>query len=189
MCSGWARTYKGSRGASSRDLRKVKGCPIPTEELCGQEEARRKLQSGRLCLPQGFTYPRNSKISSAQEVGPSVHWTVQSAEESWSSSIPVGATRRNVRYTSNVSCLLVTKVFESVGRGNRFAASSYVPGSASQDFGLGGQKDEDIRSVSVQSPMEQTRSRRSHMGTRGHVEERVSPPVRELAESRGRDSF
>jgi hypothetical protein len=87
-----------------------------TEELCRQEEARRKIQSGRLCLPQGFTYPRNSKISSAREVGPSVHWTVQSAEESWSSSIPVGATRRIVRYTSSVSCLPVEKVFESTQR-------------------------------------------------------------------------
>jgi hypothetical protein len=37
--------------------------------------------------------------------------------------------------------------------------------------------------------MEQTRSRRSHKGTRGRVEERVSPPVLELAKSQGRDSF
>jgi hypothetical protein len=56
-------------------------------------------------------------------------------------------------------------------------------------FGHIGQKDKNIRGTGVKSSMEQTRSRRSHVGTRGHVEERVSPPVRELAESRGRDSF
>jgi hypothetical protein len=95
---------------------KVEGCPIPTEELYRQEEARSKLQSRRLCLPQGFTYPRNSKISSAREVGPSIHWTIQSTEESWSSSILVGTTRGNVRYTSGVSCLPVAKVFESTRR-------------------------------------------------------------------------
>jgi hypothetical protein len=38
--------------------------------------------------------------------------------------------------------------------------------------------------MGVQSPMEQTRSIRSHMGTSGRVEEGVSPPARELAESR-----
>jgi hypothetical protein len=66
----------------------------------------------RLCLPQGFTYPRDSKISGAWKADPSVHWTVQSAEEGWSSSIPVGVTRRNVRYTPGVSCLPVTKMSE-----------------------------------------------------------------------------
>jgi hypothetical protein len=115
-CPGWARTYKGSRGVSSRDTRKVEGCPIPTKELSRQEKARSKLQSRRLCLSQGSTYPGNSKIPNTQEVGPSVHCTVQSAEESWSSSVPVGATERNVRYTSGVSRLPVTKMFESTRR-------------------------------------------------------------------------
>jgi hypothetical protein len=101
---------------SSRDLREIEGCPISTKELCRQEEARNKFQSRRLCLPQGFAYPRDSKISSAREIGPSVHWTIQSVEESLSSSIPVGAARGNVTHTSDVSCLPVTKVFESTRR-------------------------------------------------------------------------
>jgi hypothetical protein len=67
---GWARTYKRSRGASNRDLRKVEGRPIQTKELCRQEEARSKLQSWRSRLPQGFTYPRDSKISSAWKIAP-----------------------------------------------------------------------------------------------------------------------
>jgi hypothetical protein len=101
---------------SSRDLREIEGCPISTKELCRQEEARSKFQSRRLCLPQGFAYPRDSKISSAREIGPSVHWTIQSVEESWSSSISVGATRGNVRHTFDVLCLLVMRVFESTQR-------------------------------------------------------------------------
>jgi hypothetical protein len=124
-CPGWARTYKRSRGASSRHSREVEGRPMPTKELCRQEEARSKLQSWRFRLPQGFTYPRDSKILGAREVSPSVHWTVPSAEEGRSSSIPVGATRRDVRYTPGVSCLPVTQMFEgprreaSTGRDHR----------------------------------------------------------------------
>jgi hypothetical protein len=89
---------------------------------------RSKLQSWRFRLPQGLTDPRDSKISGAWEVGPSVHWTIQSAKEGWSSSILVGVTRRNVRYTPGVSCLPVTEMFEgprremSAGRDDRSAA-------------------------------------------------------------------
>jgi hypothetical protein len=79
--------------ASSRYPRKVESHPIPTKELCRQEQARSKLQSWRFRLPQGFTYSRDSKISGAWKVGPLVHWAVQSAEEGWSSSIPVGVCR------------------------------------------------------------------------------------------------
>jgi hypothetical protein len=74
--SSWAHSYKGCRRASSRHPRIVESRPIPTEELCRQEEARSKLQSWRFRLPQGFTYPRDSEISGARKVGPSVHWTV-----------------------------------------------------------------------------------------------------------------
>jgi hypothetical protein len=95
---------------------KLKAAQSRQKKLCRQEEARSKLQSRRLCLPQGFTYPRDSKISSAREIGPSVHWTIQSVEESWGSSIPVGAAKGNVRHTSGVSCLPVVKVFESTRR-------------------------------------------------------------------------
>jgi hypothetical protein len=70
-----------------------------------------------------------------------------------------------------------------------FAPRFLVSGGARQDSGHSGQKDKDIRSTGLQSPMEKTWSRRSHVGTRGLIEERVSPPVQELAESRGRDSF
>jgi hypothetical protein len=75
-CPGWACTYKGSRRVSGRHPRKVESRSIPTEELRRQEEACGKLQSERFCLPQGFTYPRDSEISSARKIGPSVHWTL-----------------------------------------------------------------------------------------------------------------
>jgi hypothetical protein len=55
---------------SSRDPRKAEGCPIPTKELCRQEEERSKLQSWRFRLPQGFTHLRDLKISGAWKVGP-----------------------------------------------------------------------------------------------------------------------
>jgi hypothetical protein len=77
----------------------------------------------------------------------------------------------------------------SAARDNWSTAKFEVPESARQDFGHSGQKNKNIKSTGVQSPMEQTQSRRSHVGTRGRVEESVSPPVWELAKSRGQDSF
>src|SRR6185312_9084303 len=50
-CPSWTRTYKGSRRKSSRNPRKVESSPLSTEELRRQEEARTKLQPGRVRLP------------------------------------------------------------------------------------------------------------------------------------------
>ena len=60
---------------------------------------------------------RDPKISGTREAGPSVHWTIPSPEESWSSSIPSGATRRDVGYTPSIPCLAVEKVFEDTRSG------------------------------------------------------------------------
>jgi hypothetical protein len=111
---GGACTNKRSRAMSSQDPREVEGCPIPTKKLYRQEEARSKLQYLRFHLPQGFTYPRDSKISGAWKTSPPIHCTL--VLKKVGASIPVGATRGNVRYTSGVSCPPVAKVFESTRR-------------------------------------------------------------------------
>ena len=74
-------SHKGSRGKSSRNPREVKGSPVKAEELRGQEKTGNKFQPRRFRVSQGFTHPRNSKISDTRKVGPSVHWTVPSSEK------------------------------------------------------------------------------------------------------------
>ena len=133
-CPSRPRTHKGSRGKSRRDSRKAKSSPVPTKELCGQEKTGNKFQPRRFRISQGIAYSRNPKISSTRKIGPSVYWTIPSSEESWSSSIPFGATRRNVGYPSSVSCLAIKKVFEGTrgraraSRNNRSTARPAVPG-------------------------------------------------------------
>jgi hypothetical protein len=121
------------------DPRETESSSIPTKELRRQEKARSKFQPRRFCLSQSLTHPRNAKVSGARKIGPSIHWTISSYEESRSSGIPTGVTRGNVGYTPRVSCLAIKKVFEStrdrirVDRGNRPATGSAILGDTSQD--------------------------------------------------------
>src|SRR6185436_4784441 len=182
-CPSRPRTHKGSRGKSRRDSRKAKSSPVPTKELCGQEKTGNKFQPRRFRVSQGIAYSRNPKISGTRKIGPSVHWTIPSSEEGWSSSIQFGATRRNVRYTSSISRLAAKKVFEGTrGRacasGNdRSTARPTISRSTDQDSRYCHQKNQKLRSANLQGPMEQTRCGRSDMGTRRRTEEGISPPV------------
>src|SRR6185312_11475487 len=182
-CPSRPRTHKGSRGKSRRDSRKAKSSPVPTEELCGQEKTGNKFQPRRFRVSQGITHPRNPKISGTRKIGPSVYWTIPNSEESWSSSIPFGATRRNVGYTPSVPCLAVEKVFEDArsgacaGRNNRSAARPAISGNTGQDSRHRHQEDQKLRSTNLQSSVEQTRSKRSYMGARRCSEEGISPPI------------
>ena len=142
-----------------------------------------KFQPRRFRVSQGIAYSRNPKIPSTRKIGPSVYWTIPSFEESWSSSIPFGATRRNVGYTPSVPCLAVEKVFEDArsgacaGRNNRSAARPAISGNTGQDSRHRHQEDQKLRSTNLHNPVEQTRSKRSYMGTRRRSKEGISPPV------------
>ena len=78
---------------------------------------------------------------------------------------------RNVGYTPGVSCLAIKKMFKGTrgrtraNRSNRFAARPTIPGNPGQDFRHCHQEDEKLRGTNLQSPVEQTRSGGSHMGT------------------------
>src|SRR6185312_15539539 len=111
-CPSRPRTHKRSRRKSRRNSRKDKSGPVPTEELRRQEKTGNKFQPRRVRVSQGIAYSRNPKISGRRKIGPSVYRTISSSKESWSSSIPFGATRRNVGYTPSIPCLAVEKVFE-----------------------------------------------------------------------------
>src|SRR6185436_5614681 len=182
-CPSRPRTHKGSRGKSRRGSGKIKSGPVPTEELCGQEKTGNKFQPRRFRVSQGITHPRNPKISGARKIGPSVHWTIPSPEESRSSGIPSGATRRNVGYTPSIPCLAIEKVFEGTrgracaSRNDRSTATLAISGSTSQDSGYCNQEDQKLRSTDLQSSVEQTRSKRSYVGTRRRSEEGISPPI------------
>src|SRR6185436_1772979 len=111
-CPSRPRTHKRSRRKSRRDSRKDKSGPVPTEELRRQEKTGNKFQPRRFRVSQSVAHSRNPKISSTRKVGSPIYWTIPSFEESWSSSIPFGATRGNVGYPPSVSCLAIKKVFE-----------------------------------------------------------------------------
>src|SRR6185312_6876792 len=135
-------------------------------ELRRQEKTRNKFQPRRFRVPQGITHSRNPKISGTRKIGPSVHWTIPSSEESWSSSILFGATRRNVRYTPSIPRLAAKKMFEGTrsgtcaSRNDRSIARPTISGSTNQDSRHCHQEDQKFRSANLQSPMEQTRCRR-----------------------------
>ena len=179
----WTSPHKGSRRRSSRNPREVESSPVQTEELRGQEDMRNKFQSRRLRVSQGFTYSRDPEISSTRKVSPSVHWTIPSAKESRKSSLPTPTTRRNVRHTPGVPCLIIKKVLECTrdrtraSGSNKFAARPAIPGSTGQNSGHCHKKNKELRSTDLQSAMEQTWSRRSYMGTRRCSEEGVSPSL------------
>src|SRR6185312_3123111 len=178
-CPSRPRTYKRSRRKGRRDSRKDKSGPVPTEELRRQEKTGNKFQPRRVRVSQGITHSRNPKISGTRKIGPSIHWTIPSSEESWSSSIPFGATRRNVGYTPSIPCLAVEKVFEGTrsgacaSRNDRSTARLAISGNTSQDSGYYNQENQKLRSTDLQSSVEQTRSRGSHVGTRRIFEEGV----------------
>src|SRR6185312_1773905 len=116
-CPSWPRTHKRSRRKGRRDSRKAKSSPVPTKELCGQEKTGNKFQPRRFRVSQGIAYSRNPKIPSTRKIGSSVYWTIPSSEEGWGSSIPFGATRRNVGYPPSIPCLAIEKVFEDTRSG------------------------------------------------------------------------
>ena len=133
-------------------------------------------------LSQSVTHSRYSKISSTRKVGPSVHRAIPSSEESWSSSVPSRTTGRNVGYTPSVPRVAIKKMFEG-NRGrtrasgnNRSTARPAVPGNTGQDSRHCHQEDQKLRSTDLRSSVEQTRRRRSYVGTRRCSEERISPP-------------
>ena len=138
-CPSRPRTHKRSRRKSRRNSRKAKNSPVPTEELCGQEKTGNLFQPGGFRVSQGITHSRDPKISGIRKIGPSVHWTIPSSEESRSSGVPSGATRRNVGYTPSIPCIAIEKVFEGTrsgtcaSRNDRSTARPTISGSTGQD--------------------------------------------------------
>jgi hypothetical protein len=112
-CPSGTRSYKRSRRKSSGDPREIESSSVSTKKLRRQEEARNKFRPRRFCLSQGLAYSRDAKVPSTRKISPSIRWTVSGFKKSRSSSIPTGATRRNVGYTSSISRLAIKEMFES----------------------------------------------------------------------------